>query len=497
MTASKSLVRRVLGSAGVNLWLSALGLLTTPYLLVHLGQAAYGVFAMVSLVSAHLSNLELGFGHATIRFLARARAAQDAHEERRVLDTSFVVFVSGGVVGSLLFLLAAPSLARSFFKIPLELQPAALLSFRLGALILAASFLSSFFSALLQALGRFDWLNGSRGVFGTAAAFAAVATVAAGGGLVGVMVAQTVIGAAGALILGLGVRRERKEPLRFRLSRPTLRAMAAFSVFAFAAGLAYQWMINGPPVVLAAHVSAAEVPPFSVPHQVLQKLTLLIGSASMAFFPFASAASAGDDRRLAQVFLSHTRLTLLVMGAIVAYLMVFPGPLLTAWIGAEFARAAAPCLSLLALAALVLALSGPPADVARGLGHPSWVLVYTAFVAGLGLATSFWLVGPYRATGAALALLTGVVAGTLPFFWVVARRLLRLRAKSIVGGLGPPVLAVLVLVAFYTGVSRMVGGLVPLLALGALGTSVFAILVYGLVLDSRERGVLRRAAGLP
>jgi O-antigen/teichoic acid export membrane protein len=69
------LARQVAGSAGTNIWLTLLGLFTTPYLLRGLGSAGYGVFAMVSVVSVHLSNLELGFGQATERYLARARAA--------------------------------------------------------------------------------------------------------------------------------------------------------------------------------------------------------------------------------------------------------------------------------------------------------------------------------------------------------------------------------------------------------------------------------------
>ncbi len=54
------------------------------------------------------------------------------------------------------------------FHIDGALQPEALTAFRLGAFILACSFISSFFSSVLQVLGRFDWLNGSRAAFGTA-----------------------------------------------------------------------------------------------------------------------------------------------------------------------------------------------------------------------------------------------------------------------------------------------------------------------------------------
>ena len=177
MNGTRRLAAQVAGSAGAQVWLAFLGIFTTPFILRGLGAAAYGIFALVSVVSAHLSNLELGFGHATVRYLARARAAGDRPGEQAILDTSLAVFLAGGIVAGSLLFTAATFLATSFFHVPAGLQPAAVVAFRLGAVILLASFLGSFFSAALQALGRFDWLNGSRAVFGTAASFGAVATV--------------------------------------------------------------------------------------------------------------------------------------------------------------------------------------------------------------------------------------------------------------------------------------------------------------------------------
>src|SRR5262249_6901801 len=96
------LARQVAGSAATNIWLILVGLFTTRYLLLGLGSAGYGVLATVSVVSMHLSNLELGFGHATVRYLARARAASDMDFQRVIVETSFAVFLAGGLTGAAL-----------------------------------------------------------------------------------------------------------------------------------------------------------------------------------------------------------------------------------------------------------------------------------------------------------------------------------------------------------------------------------------------------------
>src|SRR5439155_17678142 len=115
VSGTRRLAAQVAGSAGVQVWLAFLGIFTTPFILRGLGAAAYGIFALVSVVSAHLSNLELGFGHATVRYLARARAAGDRPGEQAILDTSLAVFLAGGIVAGSVLFTAARFLATSFF----------------------------------------------------------------------------------------------------------------------------------------------------------------------------------------------------------------------------------------------------------------------------------------------------------------------------------------------------------------------------------------------
>jgi O-antigen/teichoic acid export membrane protein len=489
------LARQVAGSAVTNIWLTLLGLFTTPYLLLGLGNAGYGVFAMVSVVSVHLSNLELGFGQATVRYLARARAASDMERERVIVETSFAVFLAGGLTGAVLLFAGAPYLVSSVFHIDGALQQEALTAFRLGAFILACSFISSFFSSVLQVFGRFDWLNGSRAAFGTAAAVSAVGAVAAGGGIDAVFVLQAGVACLASLTLGVGVIRNWEGGMLPRIAPSALREMGAYAILAFIGGLAYQWMVNGAPLVLAAYVDAAEIPAFSVPHMVLQKLTVLIASASLAFLPFASAASMAADRsRLRAAFESNLRLTILAMGPVAGYLAVFAPTLLGAWVSPEFGLAAAPCLRLLAVAALLLALSGPPADVARGFGHPSWVLAYTSSVAVLEVSVSVVAIPSYGAVGAAFALSASVLVGTIPLLLMVAQRLLGLRAWDMARTLAGPSAAVGLVTALYAAGAVLGGGLIGALITGGLATAAYAATGFLWILKPREREALRQVA---
>src|SRR5262245_20619322 len=143
--------------AAVTIWLAALGLVTTPYLLHHLGPSAYAVFALMTLIIAYLSNLEFGFGHGTVRFLARARAQGDQEAEARIIGTGLVVFLVASIVGGLLVLFGAPLIVRDFAHFPSSIEDDAVVAIRVGSVVIAATFLMNFFTPPSRLMDAFPF----------------------------------------------------------------------------------------------------------------------------------------------------------------------------------------------------------------------------------------------------------------------------------------------------------------------------------------------------
>ena len=291
------------GTAGATLWLAALGLLTTPYLIHRLGVPAYGVFALITIVAAYLSNLEFGFGHATIRFLAQARARGDTDAERAILSTSLAVFLCGGLTACAIALVGSSFIVNRFADVPDGLNDQALDALRLGALVLFLSFLTSLSSATLRAFGRFKTVIGSRLVFGTLASVAAVVAAAMSPDVRAVVLGQLVVALLLFVVLSADVVRAAGGWIWPWIHGPTLRAMAGFGLFILASGLAYQVMLQGPVTVLAGQGSITQVAIFAVPSLGFHHLTSLVTAPSLGFLPFASAATNTSSRtHLAAVF---------------------------------------------------------------------------------------------------------------------------------------------------------------------------------------------------
>lgn len=489
---ARELAGASIGLGTVTAWLAVLGLITTPYLIDRLGAALYGIFALITIMSAYLSNLELGFGHATVRFLARARAEGDAAHERAVIETSLTVFLAAAVVATTIALAASGFIADTFVNGQAARGDVALDAIRIGAVILFTSLLASFASAALQALGRFRLLVTMRGIFGTLAAAGAVTAVAMGGGVRTVLAVQAVVNATLCVTQLVALGRASSVSIRPRIHATTLRSMARYGASVLVSGLLYQATLQGPPTILAAHSTTDQVAAYAVPNTILLQLVTLVAASSFAFVPFASAESASADRtHLRDVFRANLRMTLLAAGPIVSYLAVFGEPLIATWIDPGFAEDAIGPLRFLAFAALVLALSAPPADILRGVGRPGLIALFTLAAAVCTVGAALALAPAHGAAGVAAALLGGLAVTTLPLMLLVADRFLGLRPGDLLRGLGPPVGAVALFAGMLLVSASVSSSFGAALAAGAIVTGVYVLVVTRFVLDSRERQVLR------
>jgi len=481
-------------SAGVTAWLAMLGLITTPIMLHTLGAAAYAIFALITIMAGYLSNLQLGFGDTTLRFLAQARATGDDDAEAKIVGTSLFVFSCAGALAAAVAFFGAPVIATKFADFPSDLEDDAVGAIRLAALILILTFGYSFAQVSLQALGRFRPLLWSRAISGTLISSFAVAAALSFGDVRAVLATQVVVSLLTCIVLFAVLGKALSAPLRPSFNRPTFRKMAGFGAVVLATGIAYQAMMQGPPTALAGLAPAAEVAAFAVAAVVFQQILLLIRAASTGFLPFASAEGASQDRgRLAAVFRSHLRLTIAVIGPIAGFLVVFADPILTAWLGADFAAEVADPLRFLALAGLLLAISTPSADVSAGVGRPAWNLAYALTAAAIGTTSAILLAGQSGASGAALGLLIGVSVATPPFLLLTAYRLLGLPPIRVAASVAAPGLAASAAAGLYFLCSLAIPGFAGALLGGAL-TFLYAIATYRFVLSQDERKTLNQGA---
>src|SRR5262249_53556067 len=93
LTIARNLSTRYLAIAAEM----ALGLVTLPFNLSHLGQSAYGLWTLTASVTAYFSVLDLGYSGALVKFVAQYRAKSDPKALNEILSTVFFVFATCGL----------------------------------------------------------------------------------------------------------------------------------------------------------------------------------------------------------------------------------------------------------------------------------------------------------------------------------------------------------------------------------------------------------------
>lgn len=131
-------------------------LLYTPFMIRLLGQAEYGLYALIGSLAAYLSIMDLGLGNSIIRFTARNRELGDKKAEANLNGLFIVFYIIIGlltlVIGSIIYVNVDNIFDTSFTSS--EIKKAKIM-IAILTLNFAVSFPMSVFGAIIQAYEKF------------------------------------------------------------------------------------------------------------------------------------------------------------------------------------------------------------------------------------------------------------------------------------------------------------------------------------------------------
>src|SRR5688500_8897226 len=137
------------------------GVIALPIITSNLGAARFGLLGLTLALLEYSGLFDLGLGRATTKHVAEKLATGDDEVSHLVVG-SVLSQLAFGILGGVLFALAAPVMANEVFRIPDAMKPEAVQVFRvLGALIPVTLLLLSL-RGVLEAAHRFDLSNAVR-----------------------------------------------------------------------------------------------------------------------------------------------------------------------------------------------------------------------------------------------------------------------------------------------------------------------------------------------
>jgi O-antigen/teichoic acid export membrane protein len=362
----------------------------SPFIVHHLGNAAYGVWTLVISMISFMSLLDLGMRGAVTRFVGRNHAQGNHQEASRAVSAAFWLrlWIALLILVVSLFLCG---LAPSLFHIPKELQFAARGAIMLTGASFALTLSFGVFGGVLVALNRFSTASGITVSQTLLRAVGVVTLLIAGHGILSLALWEFVVSVAANAALWFACSRAYPE-LRVVVRRPEtalLRQFVGYSFYVFLIHCATTLIYYVDNLVVGAFISAAAVTFYAIGASLLEYLRQVVTSVTTIFMPLASGFEArGEHGELRRLLIQGTRLALIISLPI-ALILYFRGhTFIELWMGQQYAQISARVLQILLLAQVFSIANFTSGNIAFGTAkhRPFALAVLAESLANLGLS---------------------------------------------------------------------------------------------------------------
>jgi O-antigen/teichoic acid export membrane protein len=417
---SAKLARNTVANYGGTFVAMAVGLVLTPFLVHKLGDAHYGIWALLGSVIAYFQLLDLGLSTSLAKYVAEYLAQEREAELSQVCGTVLAAYLGLAAIASVAIIGFAPWFAHVFNVVPEDafLATGTFLLVGLNFVILLPT---SLLNAILIGYQRIDYSNIIRSISQLANAGVVILLLNRGLGLIAVAfvsILTTLLVARGRLYF---IRRTAPQ-LRFspRFFRPDVaRMMFGYSAAVFMVQISGLVLFQKDNVILGFFFPVAVITPYAVTYKVAHYLDLLAQPLTAVLFPaYAELKGKLDDRRLRILYLEGTRGVTVLCSLLGVFLLMTGTDILGLWVGLKY-RDQGPILYPLLLFFVVIAVArvGGSLLVAIGQARLRMYMAIGMMVLNLVLCTTLARVWGPRGLAIGNALSVLVVYGfvLIPF----------------------------------------------------------------------------------
>ncbi len=390
-----------------------------PFIISHLGTERFGVLTIIWMVVGYFSLFDMGIGRATTKFTAEYISSGRLMELPSLIWNSLYMLIGLGILGGLILALLTPLLIYHVLKIPPNLQMETLKVFYAMAVSIPFVLGTSGARGVLEAQQRFLLVNAIKLPASLINFLAPIFVLIFANNLYYisvVLVAGRIIFFILYLIFCLN-----SVPNMFKLQRMDLsqvKILLGFGGWLTVSNIIGPLMTYMDRFVIGALISLSAVTYYATPYDVVTRLWVFSGSLLGVLFPVFSAYSIGDNQRnLEKLYKRSLYCLLVILLPIIVIICVMAEPLLTMWLGAEFARHSTIVTQILSVGVLICALSQVPFSVTQAMGRPDVTAKLHLIELPLYLGVMWLAIPKLGIVGAAVAWLLRILVDAFFLFW--------------------------------------------------------------------------------
>jgi O-antigen/teichoic acid export membrane protein len=396
-------------------------LLSVPILIRNLGTDRFGVLTLIWVLIGYSSLFDLGIGRALTKLVAERIGSPKAAEIPGLVWTSLAMMAALGVVGTVLGVALSGWLTSRAFRISPALQDETRVAFALLSLSIPIVISMSGLRGVLEAMQRFGWANAIRIPLGAFAFLGPLAVLPFSHSLVPivcVLIVGRVIGWLVHLWAALGLVPGLRDRIHFQRSNfvPLLHLGGWMTVSNVVGPL----MVYLDRIFIGGLVSMTAVAYYATPYEAVTKLWLFPSAVAGVLFPHVASTYEQDTARMTRLFLSSVKYTALLLFPFTLLIIAFGRPILSLWLGEEFASRSAFIFECLAFGVFLNSLAQLPFTLLQAAGRPDLTAKLHLAELPLYLLAFWYLVRAHGIDGAAVAWVLRVVIDTVILFLLAA-----------------------------------------------------------------------------
>lgn len=345
----------------------AVSLVTVPLYLHAIGEARYGVLAIIWLFTGYFGVFEMGLSRASAYHLARQHDEAPAVRST-TFWTALWLNLGFGLLGAVVLYAVAQPVFTHFFHMPETMRRSVLASLPWIATALPLSTLGGVLAGALEARERFAYMN-LIGVFNTAVTQIGPLLVALfiSPELTCLIPAVVIARASGLLLQFVGVWRFLPIVPSALFDRARARALFTYGGWISLTNIVAPVLVTFDRMLIGALLSVQAVTYYTVPYNLVNRVSMLPGALSTSLFPRFSRTKSGEGKQLAERGL---HLLVAVMTPVTVIGIVLLPLFLTYWISPEFSRHGSTVGMILLAGIWINALAYIPYGLLQGQGRP-------------------------------------------------------------------------------------------------------------------------------
>ncbi|WP_235848549.1 oligosaccharide flippase family protein [Litchfieldia alkalitelluris] len=318
-------------------------LLYTPVMIRLLGQAEYGLYALIGSVSAYLSVMDMGLGNAIVRYTARNRAIGDKEVESKLNGLFLILYSIIGVLTIVVGIILYNTIDNIFGA---SLTVSELEKAKVMVIILIINFALSFplavFGSIMQAYERFVVVKVVAILRSIIVPVITLPLLFIGYGSVAMVVITTVVNISFLLFNVYYCFRNIKIRFYFgKVDFQLLREILGYSFFIFLAIIVDQINWNTGQLILGGVSGVAAVAIFAIAIQFVRLYLQFSTAISGLFLPRVSmmVANNASNEELSEIMIKYGRVQYLIMAYILCGFILFGYNFIGMWAGWDYTQA--------------------------------------------------------------------------------------------------------------------------------------------------------------